>query len=179
MFYRNSRTQWHAFNCSCNEGCRCKGVGSYEARFSATAKLFDYGFTQFSTQEIVPANYVFKENKTVKVIKGKEGKVGIAVKEPISFMVKSSEKDLYVPKLSLKKEQLEAEVKKGTTVGKVTVERSEGKDYGFIDGSSISVDVVTTDKVERASWLSLMFQGISNFFGNVWGGISDFVGSLF
>lgn len=156
-----------------------KGIGSYEARFSATAKLFDYGFTQFSTQEIVPANYVFKENKTVKVIKGKENKIGIAVKEPISFMVKSSEKDLYVPKLTLEKEQLEAEVKKGTTVGKVTVERTEGKDYGFIDGSDISVAVMTTDKVERASWMSLMFQGIGSFFGNVWGSISNFVAGLF
>ena len=35
-----------------------KGVGSYKARFDATAKLFDYGFSQFSKQEIVPADYV-------------------------------------------------------------------------------------------------------------------------
>lgn len=156
-----------------------KGVGSYKARFDATAKLFDYGFTQFSKQEIVPANYEFKNNKSLPVIKGKEDKVAIALKEPITFMVKSSDKDLYKPKLSLTKKELEAEVKKGTVVGKVSVERTEGKDYGFIDGSSVTVDMVTTENIERASAVSLMFQGIGNFFGSVWNGISDFVGGLF
>lgn len=155
-----------------------KGVGSYQARFDATAKLFDYGFTQFSTVEILPKNYVFEKNKTIRVIKGKETKVNIAVKEPISFMVKTSEKNLYVPKLKLKEKQLEAEVKKGTVVGTVTIERSEGEDYGFIDSSKMTADVVTTKAVERASWLSLVFQGIGNFFGNIWGSISNFVGGF-
>lgn len=155
------------------------GVGSYKARFDATAKLFDYGFTQFSTQEILPANYVFKGNESLPVTKGKEGKVKIAVKEPISFMVKSSEKDLYEPKLTLDKKELVAAVKKDTVVGQVSIERTEGEDYGFIDGTSIKADVVTTEAVKRASWISLMFQGIGNFFGSIWGGITDFVGGLF
>lgn len=155
------------------------GQGSYKARFDATAKLFDYGFTQFSKQEIIPADYTFKKQETVKVTKGKEDEVTIAVKEPISFMVKSSEKDLYKPKLVLDKESLEADVKKDTVVGKVVIERTEGTDYGFIDGKEFSSDVVTTEAVERASGFSLFFQGIGNFFGNLWGGIADFVGGLF
>lgn len=155
------------------------GQGTRKARFDATKKLFDYGFTQFSKQEIVPANYVFKKQETVKVTKGKEDEVAIAVKEPISFMVKSSEKDLYKPKLVLDKESLEADVKKDTVVGKVVIERTEGTDYGFIDGKEFSSDVVTTEAVERASGFSLFFQGIGNFFGNLWGGITDFVGGLF
>ena len=44
--------------------------------------------------------------------KGKEDKVSIAVKEPISFMIKSSDKDLYKPTLVLDKKSLEADVKK-------------------------------------------------------------------
>lgn len=155
------------------------GVGSYEARFDATAKLFNYGFSQFSKEEILPANYTFKDQKTVKVTKGKEDKVEIAVKEPISFMVKSSDKDLYKPTLVLDKKSLEAGVKKDTVVGKVVLERTEGTDYGFIDGKDISSDVVTTTAVERAGRISLFFQGVGNFFGNLWGGISDFVGGLF
>lgn len=156
-----------------------KGEGSYKARFDATAKLFNYGFTQFTKHEIIPANYKFKDQKTVKVTKGQEDKVAIAVKEPISFMVKSSEKDLYQPKLVLDKKSLEAKVKKDTVVGKVVIERTEGKDYGFIDGKEFTSDVVTTASVERASGISLFFQGIGNFFGNLWGGITDFVGGLF
>ena len=156
-----------------------KGAGSYKARFDQTAKLFDYGFGQFSKQEIVPANYVFKGKETIAVTKGKEDEVEIAVKEPISVVVNTNEKDLYKPKLVLEKETLEAEVKKGTVVGKVVLERTEGKDLGFIDGKEYSTDVVTTQTVERAGWLSLFFQGVGNFFGNVWNGITGFVGGLF
>lgn len=156
-----------------------KGQTVPNARFDATKKLLDYGFSQFSKQEIVPADYTFKKQKTVKVTKGKEDEVTITVKEPISFMVKSSEKDLYEPKLVLDKESLEADVKKGTVVGKVVIERTEGTDYGFIDGKEISSEVVTKQAVERASGFSLFFQGIGNFFGNLWGGITDFVGGLF
>ncbi|MBB5150384.1 D-alanyl-D-alanine carboxypeptidase (penicillin-binding protein 5/6) [Ureibacillus thermosphaericus] len=155
------------------------GVGSYKARFDATAKLFDYGFSQFAKQEIIPADFSEKGKESIKVIKGKEDKVKIAVKEPLSMLVKTSEKDLYQPKLVLDKESLEAKVEKGTVVGKVVIERKEGSDYGFIDGKEMAVDVVTADDVERAGFISLFFQGIGNFFSNLWGGITGFVGGLF
>ncbi|MGE7949590.1 D-alanyl-D-alanine carboxypeptidase family protein [Lysinibacillus sp. NPDC093688] len=158
-----------------------KAVGEdpKKARFDETAKLFNYGFSQFSKQEIIPANYKFKDQETVKVTKGKEKNVAIAVKEPVSFMIRSSEKDLYKPKLVLDKKSLEAEVKKDTVVGKVVIERSEGTDYGFIDGKDLKADVVTTEAVERAGGISLFFQGIGSFFGNLWSSITDFVGGLF
>lgn len=153
-----------------------KGVGSYKARFDATAKLFDYGFAQFTKHEVVPANYVFEKQKTIPVTKGKEDTVKIAVKEPISVLVNTNEKDLYVPKLTLKVDELEAGVKANKVVGKVVVERTEGTDYGFIDGKSISADVVTTESVERAGKISLFAQGIGNFFSNLWSGVFGFIG---
>ena len=149
------------------------------ARFDAAKKLFDHGFGQFKKQEIVPSNYVFEDKETIKVTKGKEDEVEIAVKEPISVIVKTSEKDLYVPKLELEKNSIEAEVKKGTVVGKVVIEKTEGEDYGYIDGKNFSADVVTTSSVERAGFISLFFQGVGSFFGNVWDGITEFVGGLF
>lgn len=155
------------------------GNSTYTARFEAAKKLFDYGFSQFTKQEIVSSNYSFKGNETLSVTKGKEDSVGIAVKEPISLVVKTSEKDLYVPKLELDKKSIEAAVKKGTVVGKVVIEKSEGEDYGFIDGKNYSTDVVTTSSVERAGFVSLFFQGVGSFFGNVWDGITGFVGGLF
>ena len=156
-----------------------EGVSTDSARFGATAKLFDYGFSQFTKQEILPSDYVFEDNKSIKVTKGKEDNVDIATEEAISFMVKTNEKDLYVPKLVLEKETLEADVKKGTVVGKVVIERSEGTDYGYIDGEPASTKVVTSSDVERAGAISLFFQGIGNFFGNIWDGITGFVGGLF
>lgn len=156
-----------------------KGNESRLARFDAAKKLFNYGFGQFTKQEIVPSNYQFKGNETIEVTKGKEDKVEIAVEEPISFMVKTNEKDLYVPKVVLDKKSVEADVKKGTVVGKVVIERTEGTDYGFIDGESFSTNVVTTSNVERAGAISLFFQGVGSFFVNIWDGISGFVGGLF
>ena len=155
------------------------GVGSYKARFDATAKLFDYGFGQFSKQELLAGNYTFEDAKTLPVTKGKADDVAIAVKEPISVMVKSNEKDLYVPTLTLNVDELEAEVEAGKVVGKVVVERTQGTDYGYIDGSDITADVITTEKVERAGSISLLFQGIGSFFGNLWNGIFGFVGGMF
>lgn len=149
-----------------------KGVGSYKARFDATRALFDYGFGQFSKEEIVSADYKFKENETIKVTKGKEDKVKIKLKEPITMMIKSNEKELYQPKLILDKESLEAEVKEGTVVGKVVLEKTEGTDYGYIDGKDYAVDVVTAENVERAGAISLFFQGIGNFFSNIWDSIT-------
>ncbi|MFF5997001.1 D-alanyl-D-alanine carboxypeptidase family protein [Lysinibacillus sp. KU-BSD001] len=156
-----------------------QGVGSRKARFDATAKLFDYGFSQFTKQELVPADYVIKDQKTIPVTKGKEDSVGIATKQDLSFMIKSSDKDAYTTKLVLDEKELEAEVKEGTVVGKLVVERKEGADYGFIDGTELSVDVVTTSDVERAGAVSLFFQGVGNFFGNLWGSVTGFVGGLF
>lgn len=156
-----------------------QGVGSYKARFDATAKLFDYGFGQFKEQEIVPAKYVVEDQKSIPVTKGKEDSVGIATKGNLSFMVKSSDKDAYTTKLILDVEELEAEVKEGTVVGKLVVERKEGSDSGFIDGKELAVDVVTTSSVERAGSVSLFFQGIGGFFGNLWGSVTGFIGGLF
>ena len=149
------------------------GSTTLKTRFNITAKLFDYGFGQFSKQEILPANYTVKGNETIKVTKGKEKEVKIAATEAVSFMVKNSEKDLYTPKLVLDKESLEADVEKGTVVGKVVIERSEGTDYGYIDGKNLEVDVVTTEDVERAGAISLFFKGIGSFFSNLW---SSFLG---
>lgn len=153
-----------------------KGVGSYKARFDATAKLFDYGFGQFSKQEVLPENYTFKDQQSIAVTKGKADTVAIAAKEPVSIMVKTSEKEAYVPKLALETEELEAGVEPGTVVGKVIIDRTEGTDYGFIDGKELKVDVVTTESVERAGGMSLFFQGIGSFFGNLWNSVFGFVG---
>ncbi|WP_339174595.1 D-alanyl-D-alanine carboxypeptidase family protein [Solibacillus sp. FSL R5-0691] len=155
-----------------------KGVGSYKARFDATAKLFDYGFGQFSKVELLPGNYVFEDQKSIPVIKGKEDSVKIGVKEPVSVMVKTSEKDSYVPTLTLDKKELEAGIEKDQVVGQAVLAPKEGVDFGYIDGNPITADVVTTEAVERAGKISLMFQGIGSFFGNLWNGVFGFAGNL-
>ena len=149
------------------------GQGTRKARFDATKVLFDYGFSQFSKVDILPENYTFEDQSSIKVTKGKEKEVAIAATDSVSLMLKNSEKDLYSPKLVLEKESLEAGVKKGTKVGKVIIERAEGQDLGFIDGSDLEIDVITTEDVKRSSGFALFFKGIGSFFGNLW---SSFTG---
>ena len=156
-----------------------EGVGSYKARFDETAKLFDYGFSQFEEVEIIPENYQIEGKKSLPVTKGKEDKVGIATKESISLMLKNGDEELYKPKLVLDEKELEAGVEKGTVVGKLVLERTEGTDYGYLDGKEIAVDVVTTEAVERSGKIALFFQAIGGFFGNLWGSVTGFVGGLF
>ncbi|WP_186673693.1 serine hydrolase [Sporosarcina sp. BP05] len=161
-----------------------KGVGSYKARFDATRALFDYGFGQFSEVEFVPAGYQFKDSKTLDVVKGKVKTVAVEVKEPIRMMVKTSEKDLYVPELvidasKMKDNALQAPVKKGTVVGHVNLVKKEGTDSGFIDSDNPGADVVTKDAVEKAGWFSLTMSAIGEFFASVWNGATGFVKGLF
>lgn len=160
------------------------GVGSYKARFDATRALFDYGFSQFSEEELLPAGYQFKKQKTLPVLKGKEKTVAIEVKEPIKSMIKSNEKDLYEPKLILdesllKDGALEAPIKKGTVVGHVELVKKEGEDYGYIDSKDLGMDVVVTDDVEKAGWFSLMMSAIGDFFVSIWDSATGFVKGLF
>ncbi|WP_342507607.1 serine hydrolase [Sporosarcina sp. FSL K6-2383] len=160
------------------------GVGSYKARFDATRALFDYGFSQFSEVEFVPAGYQFDDQKELDVIKGKEKQVSIAVKEPIRMMVKTSEKELYVPELTideskLKEGSLQAPVEQDAVVGHVKLVKTEGTDYGFIDADSPGVDVVTKAAVDKAGWFSLMMGAIGDFFAGIWNGATGFVKGLF
>ena len=161
-----------------------KGTGSYKARFDATRALFDYGFTQFSEVEFVPAGYKFENQKSLNVTKGKEDTVEIAVKEPVKMMVKTRDKDLYKPELVLDESmltdgELVAPVKKDAVVGHVKLVHTEGKDLGYIDTDHSTVEVVTTESVEKAGWFSLSMRAIGDFFVSVWGSAIGFVKGLF
>lgn len=161
-----------------------KGTGSYKARFEATRALFDYGFTQFSEVDFVPAGYKFEKQKSLKVTKGKEDTVEIAVKEPVKMMVKTRDKDLYKPELVLDESlltdgELVAPVKKDAVVGHVKLVHTEGNDLGYIETDHSTVEVVTTESVEKAGWFSLSMRAIGDFFASVWGSAIGFVKGLF
>ncbi|MFC3209939.1 MULTISPECIES: serine hydrolase [Planomicrobium] len=161
-----------------------EGVGSYKARFDATRALMDYGFGQFTKQEIVPAGYQFEDQQALPVAKGKEDEVKIAVKEPITMMVRSSEKDAYVPELVIDESlldngKLEASIEKDKVVGTVNLTKESGSDYGYLDGSASGAEVITTESVERANWFSLSLQAVGSFFSTMWNGAVDFVKGLF
>ena len=165
-----------------------KGKGSYKARFDETRKMFDYAFSNFSKEEIVPANYQVKGKETLPVAKGKEDKVAIETTEPISIVVKNGEKENYKPVLVIDKKklnedgQLTAPIKKGDKIGYLTLESKEDGKVEFLteDGKNmLQADVVAAADVEKANWFVLMMRGIGGFFGDIWGSVSSTVKGWF
>lgn len=161
-----------------------KGVGSYKARFDQTRVLFDFGFGQFTKEEVIPGGYQIKGQETLPVTKGEEKAVSIAVKEPITMMIQTSDKEKYQPELVLDESvvadgKIEAGIGKGEVVGTVNIVKTEGEDYGYLDGSKSDAEVVTTEKVARANWFSLSVQAVGNFVSSMWSGALDFVKGLF
>lgn len=161
-----------------------EGAGSYKARFEATRELFDFGFGQFTTEEIIPAGYQFEGQKTLEVEKGVEKEVAIAVQEPVSMMIRTADKDLYQPELLLddsvvQNGKLEADVTEGLVVGTLELNKAEGEEYGYLNGSSESVEVATIESVERASWAALSMRNTGEFLSSLWDDAGSFVKDLF
>ncbi|WP_226793888.1 D-alanyl-D-alanine carboxypeptidase family protein [Bacillus sp. B1-b2] len=158
------------------------------SRFTEARKLLDYAFGNYSSEEILPTDYVIDKNKTIGVTKGKEDKVSISTNDAITLTIKNGEKENYVAKLVLdekklnKDGELTAPVKKGDKVGYVTLETKDGQTVPFItsDGEdTIKVDVVANETVEKANWFVLAMRGIGSFFGNVWDSVSNTVTGWF
>jgi serine-type D-Ala-D-Ala carboxypeptidase (penicillin-binding protein 5/6) len=162
------------------------GEGTYKSRFDETRKMLDYAFSNFSSEEILPKNYQVKGNKTLPVVKGKEGQVKISTKEALELVIKKGEKENYKPVLVLDKKllnedgELTAPIKKGDRVGYVTIESKDGQPIQFLDDkNAVQVDVIAAESVEKANWFVLSMRAIGGFFGDVWGSVSSTVKGWF
>ncbi|MBN8204274.1 D-alanyl-D-alanine carboxypeptidase [Bacillus sp. NTK034] len=164
------------------------GQATYKSRFDETKKMFDFGFSNFTKEEIVPANYQVKGQKTVPVTKGKEDQVKISSKEAIEMVVRNGEKENFKPVLVLDKKKLNengeltAPIKKGEKIGYLTIESKEDGKLEFLSDKgkgNIQVDVVAAESVEKANWFVLTMRSIGGFFGDVWGSVSSTVKGWF
>lgn len=150
---------------------------SHIARFRETKKLYEWGFSQFSKQEIVPKGHEFK--KAVPVAKGKEKEVKVQAKSSLSMIVRSNEKDKYKAEYTLDKKKLDngklvAPISKDEKIGTVTIKYTgENKDYGFITDKSATVDLVPAEDVKKANWFVLAMRSIGDFFGGIWDKIAE------
>ncbi|NHM33926.1 D-alanyl-D-alanine carboxypeptidase [Bacillus sp. C11] len=165
-----------------------KGNGGYKARFDETRKMFDYGFTNYTKEQIVPKHYQVKGKKAIPVTKGKEDNVKVYTKSSINMLILNGDKGNYKPVLVLdknklnKKGELTAPVKKGEKVGYIKLVPKNGGKISFLNGKGANktqVDVVAAQSVEKANWFVLMMRGIGGFFGDLWGSISSAVTGWF
>lgn len=156
-------------------------TASEDERFKETAKLLDYGFNQFEVIELFKEGYKLKDEPSVPVAKGKEETVDIALKEGISIPVQKGTEENYRIEYKLDEKafnengELVAPIKKGDKVGTAELVFDDGEDFGYIlDGENkVSVDLVTTDDVEKKNWFSLMLGAIGQFFVNLFNNFMD------
>lgn len=164
------------------------GATSEEDRFNETARLMEWGFDNFSKQEIFPAEMTLDDYETLPVIKGKEEKVTIASTEAVSIVIHEDDEDAYSYSVNLDEDQLseegelEAPIEPGLVVGQLVIEYSGDREETYLPGEDLqttTVDIVTTGEVERAGWFSLSMRGIGGFFSGVWTSVADTVRGWF
>ncbi|NMH67699.1 D-alanyl-D-alanine carboxypeptidase [Bacillus sp. RO3] len=164
------------------------GENSYDARFSETRKMMDHAFNNYTIEEVLPADYQVKGQKTLPVEKGKEKKVEIKTESSLSMVMKNGEEDLYKPKFVLDKKKLNedneltAPVKKGEKVGYVTLESKDKKDLGYLTdkGTNASkASLIAVDSVEKANWFVLSMRAVGGFFGDIFDSVTSTVKGWF
>lgn len=162
-------------------------TSSMEKRFEETAKLLDYGFDEFETQELFPAGYQEEGEETIPVAKGKEKEVNIGINNAIQVPVKSGEEELYHLEYTLDKDklnsngELEAPIEADEVIGTVNVVYDgEEEDFGYVsdEASEESYELVAMDSVEKANWFMLTLQSIGDFFVNMFQGAYNWVTGL-
>lgn len=159
---------------------------SKEERFRETAKLLDYGFNSFSTEEIFPAGYQLEDRETLPVAKGKENEVSVSINEAISLPIKSAEAELYSLEYNISEEKMNedgellAPIEKGEKIGTATLVYEGENDFGYIfDQEAITVDLVSDEAVEKANWFMLTFGAVGDFFTNIFTTAVDWIKGLF
>lgn len=160
--------------------------GTYKSRFDETKKMFNYAFSNFSSEKVVKKHAQVKNYKTLPVLKGKAKEVKIYTKDSLNLVVKNGEKQNYKTKVVIDKKllnkdgELTAPIKKGDKVGYITVEAKDGEDIQFLDAKdTVKVDLIAAEDVEKANWFVLAMRGIGGFFADIWNGISSTVKGWF
>ncbi|WP_226582369.1 serine hydrolase [Halobacillus litoralis] len=159
---------------------------SRTSRFTQTETLLDYGFNQFTRQELFAAGETTEDHSSLSVSKGKEDEVAIQTSEALSTLVKNGEEDLYDLKITIAEDQLDkdgnlvAPVEKGQKVGTATLVYSGEDQYSnILSNEGQTVDVVAADSVEKSNWFMLTLSAVGDFFGDIFTGAVDMVKGWF
>ncbi len=159
---------------------------SREERFEETAKLLDYGFNNFQTEELFPSGYQLEGESAIPVAKGKEDFVDVSISDSIALPIQPEEEELYRIEYQMDEEKLNengeliAPVEKGEVIGTATLVYEGEQNEGFIDTDAISsVNLVTEASVEKANWFMLTIGAIGDFFANIFSSAVNWITGLF
>lgn len=163
-------------------------TGSVEERFEETAKLLDYGFSNFETKELFPAGYQLNDESTLPVTKGKQKTVDIETADAFKLPIKQGDEENYEIVYHLDESKLNADgeltapIEKGEKVGTAELVPIDDSEHGYIfsnDDDRDVVDLVTTSDVEKSSWFMIGLGAIGDFFVNIFSTVVDTVKGWF
>jgi len=161
-------------------------TGSETERFEETAKLFDYGFNNFSKQELFPAGYQAEGESAIPVAKGKEDEVQVSISEGITLPVQEEEAQMYSIQYHIDEENLNedgelvAPIEAGDVIGEAELVYDGENEYGYItNDASNTIPLVADESVEKSNWFMLTLGAIGGFFTDLFTTVSDWVKGLF
>nr|WP_238590882.1 D-alanyl-D-alanine carboxypeptidase family protein [Paenibacillus beijingensis] len=146
------------------------GTRSKGARFTETAKLYNYAFQSLEKKTAVQAKSVVKTVESVKLSKGVSTSVPVVTESDMSLMVKKGatpDVTLVASKVPASGE-LVAPVKQGQKLGTVTYRYKDAETGATMDKT---VNLIAAEDVDKASWWRLMFRGIKDFIVSLFNGI--------
>lgn len=147
------------------------GADSQSSRFTETKKVLDYGFDNFEVKQVVAAKSVVPGAETAPVLKGKEKEAPVVTEQAVNFLVpKGTENPTPTFETSFEGEGLTAPVEAGAKAGTITYTY---KIEGMASEQVQTVNLVTSEPVEKAGWFSLMFRAIGDFFGDMFDSIKN------
>ena len=147
------------------------GASTEPGRFNETKKVLDYGYNNFEVKQVVAGKTTVTGAETAPVSKGKEATVPVVTEEAVNFIVPKGTES-FEPEFTtnFEGEALEAPIEAGTKAGTITYTyKVEGMD----EVQEQTVNLVTSEKVEKAGWFRLMFRGIGDFFGDMFDSIKN------
>ncbi|MBD7971331.1 D-alanyl-D-alanine carboxypeptidase family protein [Paenibacillus gallinarum] len=147
------------------------GAETEPGRFTETKKVLDYGYNNFEVKQVVAGKTTVTGAETAPVSKGKESTVPVVTEEAVNFIVPKGTETIE-PEFTtnFEGEALEAPIEAGTKAGTITYTyKVEGMD----EVQEQTVNLVTSEKVEKAGWFRLMFRGIGDFFGDMFDSIKN------
>ena len=141
-------------------------------RFDETKKLMTHVLENWKTITLANAGQSIKGYSKVNVNRGASRTTPIAPSAKAVAVVpadasKKTLKYTYTPAKGVKKNTIEAPVKKGTTIGNLKVTAKDDQ-LGFVgDNAQEGITLKTTKSNQKANFFVLIFRGIGDFFSHI------------
>ncbi len=132
------------------------GLPTNEDRLDDTRKLLDYGFREFDRVQHARAGDVVGR---IRIPNGRREMLPVTTGVDFVTLVEKGKKDLV--EVELVSDERRAPIRKGEKVGRIV---------SSLDGHELaSVDLIATEDVRRASFITVMMRAIRDFFRGLFG----------